>query len=190
MLADPLSPEATKHEINVIPMNFRKDYRPKKDEPGEFVEVHAVDLVKKGSHGEATPWTINALKKDEMLWPFVKPYYDRWLEGQEDPVDGTPIDVLPFIPRGLIDHLRYLNIRTAEDLADLTDNDMQRVGMGARLMVEKARKYIDAKSGEAKFASLLADRDAENEQLRAEIDELKAVVNELTPAAKKTARKG
>src|SRR3546814_13402249 len=105
MLAEPVSPDAATYEVNIVPMNFRTEY---KERDGKFEEVHKVDLVKKGSNGESTPWTIAALQKDRILWPAVRPYYERWCEGQEDPVDGTPIDVLPFIPTGGVGHLRNL----------------------------------------------------------------------------------
>jgi len=188
MLVQPISPDEAKQEINVIPMNFRRDYKPVKGNPDELREVHAVDLVKKGSHGESTPWSISELQKNEELWRYVKPYYDRWLEGQEDPTDGTPIDVLPFVPKGLVDHLRALNIRSAEDLAGLTENDLNRVGMGARRLKEKAVAYVEAMQGDAKFAERVADLSSENENLRAEIEDLKKMVNELTPKEKRKAK--
>lgn len=188
MLPDPTSPDAVSHEINVVPMNFRKEFRPVAGAPGEFKEVHALDLVKKGSHGESTPWTIKALQQNPELWNYTRPFYERWLEGQEDPVDGTPLDVLPFVHKNLVDHLRSLHIRTAEDLAGLTDNDMQRVGMGARMMRDKARLYVQNKEGDAKLADALAERDAENANLRSELEELKAQVNALAPKEKKAAK--
>lgn len=179
MLPDPISPDAVRQDVNVVPMNFRKDFSPVPGNPGEFTEVHKVDLVKKGSHGESTPWKIAALKKDRILWPFVKPYYDRWLEGQEDPAEGTPIDCLPFIPPGAVAHLRNLHIRSAEDLAGVTDADLDRIGAGARMWREKAKAYVEAKQGDAKIADALAERDRENAQLRSEIEDLKAQVSVL-----------
>jgi len=188
MLADPTSPDAVRQEVNVIPMNFRKDYRPSKQNNGEFEEFHSVDLVKKGTNGESTPWTIKTLQKDEILWPAVKPFYERWLEGQEDPVDGTPIDVLSFIPKGIHDHLRSLHIRTAEDLAAVNDADLNRIGMGARRMKEKCIAFLENKSAGAS-ASEVAELRTENEGLRKELDELKSLVDELTEDKPKRARK-
>ncbi len=182
MLADPMSPDATTHEVNVIPMNFRTDYKEVPGKPGEFTEVHKVDLVKKGSNGECTPWTIKALRKQEMLWPNIQPYYDRWVEGQEDPEDGTPIDCLPFIPATLVPHLRLLHLRSAEDLASCTDADLERIGMGARMWREKARAYLDNKPA----AEILAANAELNEKLESqqnEIDELKEQINSLVGAA-------
>ena len=181
MVADPFSTEALAHEINVVPMNFRKDYKPVPEQPGEFTEIHRVDLVKKGTNGESTPWSIKALEQEQMLWPHIKPSYERWLEGQEEPVDGTPLDVLPFIAPALVPHFKSLLIKTAEDLAAATDADLDRIGMGSRGFREKCRAYVANKAGDAKLADMLAARDAENAQLRSELDELKREVNALSP---------
>lgn len=178
MLADPMSPEAVTHEVNVIPMNFHVDYRPIPGKPGEFKEIHVVDLVKKGSNGESTPWRIKDLQENDILWHAMKPYYERWLEGQEDPAEGTPIDCLPFVPPGIVQHLRSLHIRSAEDLAGVTDGDLERIGMGSRGMREKARVYLDAKSGGA-VAEANTELRAENERMSKELEELKAQVNAL-----------
>lgn len=165
-------------DINVLPMNFRADFVPDKTKPGELKEIHRVDLVKKGSNGESTPWTITALKCQPAVWEYVEPYYNYWLKGQEPPVDGTPVDVLPFLPQGLVGHLKNIHIRTAEDLRDATDADLDRIGMGARGYRAKARTYLDAKE-DSKVVESNALLAKENEQLRADVDELKAQVNAL-----------
>lgn len=180
MLADPMSPDATTHQVNVIPVDFRIEYIPVPEKPGEFREVEKVDLVKRGSeHGDRTPWRISALKQDQIIWPAVEKAYEHWKKGQEEPVEGTPIDACPFIAKAVAAHLRNLHYRSVEDLALATDADLNRIGMGARVMREKARLYIDAKKGDARLADALAERDAENERLRGDIEELRNQVNEL-----------
>lgn len=178
MLAHPTAPDESTYEVNVIPMNFRVEHIPIHGKPGEFREVHSVDLVKKGSNGESTPWTIPRLQQDQILWPAIKPFYARWLEGQEDPEEGTPIDCLPFLPVGLVPHLRLLHIRSAEDLAGVTDADLERIGQGSRMWREKTRAYLDAKAGGA-VAVANAELKVENERLGKELEELKAQVNSL-----------
>lgn len=116
------------------------------------------------------------------MWEYIEPFYERWLKGQEDPVDGTPLDVCAFIPAGIVGHLRNLHIKSAEDLAALTDADLERVGMGARGFREKARAYVESKHGDAKLAVVNADLKADNERQQTEIDELKAQVNSLVAA--------
>lgn len=178
MNPDPMSPEAARQEINVIPLNFRVDFIPDKNKPGALREIHRVDLVKKGSHGESTPWSIPAIQKDPMLWNYIEPYYKHWLKGQADPVEGTPLDVLSFLPPSIVSHLKNIHIRTAEDLANATDGDLERIGMGARGWRQKARSYLEAQAG-GQAAAVNAALKTENEQMRAELAELKATVNAL-----------
>lgn len=179
MRPDPLSPDAVHQEINVVPMNFRTDYIPIAGKPGEFKDVHGVDLVKKGSNGESTPWTIKSLQKEQLLWPYIKPFYERWLEGQEEPTEGTPLDVLPFLPKPVIEHLKSLLIRTAEDLAAANDADMDRIGMGARGWRQKTISYLEAKDGAAKISAVNDELTQQVERQQEEIEQLKAQVNSL-----------
>lgn len=178
---------ANNGEINVVPMNFRRDHTPIPG--GEFKEVHMVDLVKKGSNGEATPWNIKRLQQDQILWPYVKPYYDAWLQGQEDPVVGTPLDVLPFLTPGLVQHLKNIHINSAEDLASVGDNEMQRIGMGATAWRDKARAYVEAKEGDGKLADLNQRLTEENELMKAEVHELREEVNKLSALMPKPRKK-
>lgn len=185
MLPDPISPEATTHEVAIIPMNFRIDYRPVPGKPGEFREVEKVDLVKKGSNGQSTPHTIKELRENPMLWPVIKARYEAWKEGQAEPVDGTPLDVWPAVHKGQVDQLRLIHIRTVEDVAGLTDGDLERVGMGARALRDKARDFIEAKKGSAAIIEAKNQLEGENAQLRAELDELREMVNELSANQRK-----
>jgi len=182
MLADPTSPDAIRHEVNVVPLNFRKDHIPDPKNPGELKEVEMVDLIKKGSdHGDSTPWKISVLKADPILWPAIDPYYQHWLKGQDEPVDGTSIDALAFVSPGMSKRLKDLHIRSAEDLAKINESAIQAIGMGGRMLKEKARLFVEGKQGDVKLAAALATRDAENAQLREEVSELKALVNRIAP---------
>ncbi len=187
MLVDPTSPDAVNARINVVPMNFRSEFVPDKTKPGEFKEIHKVDLVKKGSRGESTVWSLNALKKESFLWDFIEPYYNYWLKGQEDPVDGIPLDVLSFLPPAVVGHLKNIHIRTAEDLAACNEGALEKIGMGARGWREKARAYL-AEKDDAVLAEANVKLAKENELLRADMEELKEQVNSLVAGKPKRGR--
>ena len=170
--------ELERKDISVFPHNFRVDHKPIKDKPGEFREVHWVDLIKRGS-GEKTPRPISEVKQDEVVWRFVKPYYEAWLEGQEEPTDGTPIDAVPFIPPSIVPHLKNLHIKTVEDLASLNDADMERVGMGAPGWRNKARTYLESVKDNAAVIEAKQALTEANAALQKEIEELKQQVNQL-----------
>jgi hypothetical protein len=180
MLPDPMSPDAVKHVVAVRPVNFRKDHKPDPKKPGELIEVHRVDLVKMGSGNHSTPWNIEALKKDTILWPAVKPAYEAWLSGQEEPPNGTPLDAWPGVTKGQVERFRLLHLRSVEDLANVTDPDMERIGMGARALREKARAYVKAKEGTSVMAEALAERDALIADQGRELAELRALIETAT----------
>lgn len=172
MQIDPL--DGVDRTVSVVPMNFRTDY---KERGGKLVESDKVDLVKRGSLA-STPYSIKELRKDNILWPMVEPYYEAWKKGQEVPEDGTPIDALPFIPRDLAGHLKLMQFRTAEELAACTDSDLDRIGMGARGFREKAKSFLENQAS-GQVAAQNAELKAQNEALLADLEELKAQVNEL-----------
>ena len=185
MLPLDASLNAHKQEIDVVPWDFREE--PKKLQDGSYEMVHKVTLVKKGTTNSGTPFTIKELKQNQILWPVVEPFYDAWLKGQEEPVDGTPIDVLPFLDKHLVGHLKLMHIKTVEDLASSTDTTLQHIGMGARRIKEKAQAFLDAQaSGDLadKYINLKEKSDIQQQQ----IEELQALVNELTPPEKKRGR--
>ena len=182
MSPDPFSQDATHQRPDVVPMDFRVDYKPVNDKPGEFREVHKVTLRKRGS-GDGTVWLISELKTSQ-LWPFVEPYYDAWVKGQEEPVIGTPLDVLPFVPKEAVARLKLIQIKTAEDLAESNETVLQRIGMGARSLRDKARAYLANKADSA-IADRAQKMEAENAELKARVEELIEQVNSLVDKPKR-----
>lgn len=174
MLPD-LEGDGSQGVINVVPMNFRADHFLREGST-EFEERHYVDLVKKGTNGECTPWAINKLRKNVDIWRFIEPSYEAWLKGQEEPTEGTPVDVLPFLTPGIVSHLKSIMIRTAEDLANAEESTIERIGMGARSFKQKAQAYLDAKVGDGAVAALNQKLTHDNETLRGEIAALRELV--------------
>ena len=166
--------------ISVFPQRFYVRYVPKAGEPGEVDEQHRLVYVKAGHNGASTDVAISVLRKDQMLWPRMEKAYEAWLKGQEAPEDGTPIGAWPGCMQEQAERLRALNLRTVEAVANMTDADMDRVGMGARRLRDDARAYIAAKADTAKTAEILAEARRENDNLRSELDELKAMVKQMT----------
>ena len=84
----------------------------------------------------------------------------RKFEAREDQeaLEGTLLDEWPGISRSQCEELKYLNIRTVEQLAAVSDSNAQGV-MGISFLKQKAEKYLEeSKSGanEAKIAELEA----------------------------------
>lgn len=169
----------------IRPLKFWLDHEPS-GKPGEFREVEYVEWAKKGTNSSTKVEKIAHLKKRgaqgqiNPAWPVIEPYYDAWKKGQEEPTTGTPLSVLPFLTKGQVEHYRLLNIRSAEDLARVSEGDFERMGMGARKARDQAAAYVQAKQNEAVVAAHMAEVKEENAALKAQIDELTKAMNQLT----------
>lgn len=104
-----------------------------------------------------------------------KAEYDAFKAGREAPVSGTALEAWPILNRAQISELRYLQIRTVEELASLSDVQVQHIGMGGMRLRELALAYLD----EAAHEALVTKVTAENDVLRSQIAALQTQVNEL-----------
>lgn len=94
-----------------------------------------------------------------------KQMYQLWCNGQEMPLHGTPIKTWPAASPAQIKELLNLNVRTVEDLAQANEETIRRIGMGARMLVERARAFLEtAKDTGAVTGEILALR-AKNKEL-------------------------
>lgn len=97
--------------------------------------------------------------------------YQAYREGREQRPEGTPIESWPYLTPAQVAELRALSILTVEQMAGLSDAGLQQIGMGARDLQTRAKAF-------------LAGTSAENQQLRGELDALKAQLAELTEKKK------
>lgn len=78
--------------------------------------------------------------------------YKAWKENQEVPTSGTPINGWPAVSPAQQQNLLSLNIRTVEDLASMNDSGLQRIGMGARALQNKAIAWISSANDHGKVS--------------------------------------
>jgi hypothetical protein len=168
---------------HIAVLKFWIEYEETKAKIGEPVEVHWAEWVKKGGNGATTCEKVSRLKKDQVLWPSIERSYEAWLKGQEEPVSGTALSAWPGVHTAQADRLKLMHIRTVEDVAAMTDADLDKIGMGARALRDKARAFIQAKQGEAQIAAALSERDATIAAQSAELEELRATVDALAAKA-------
>lgn len=105
-------------------------------------------------------------------WP---DQYKAFKEGREISLEGTPIEMWPILNKAQVAELKYLGIRTVEHLAELSDNTVQRIGMGGYKLRELAKAFLDDAAMMAQATAL----SRENEQLRNEVATLKSQVEQL-----------
>lgn len=146
--------DVTSRSVSIVPVEFWTDHVPVEGSD----ELKAVDWARWsriGTNGSTTEERVDRLKKhNQIVWGALKPAYEAWKSGQDAPVDGTSVEAWPGVTRGQVAHLKLLNIRTVEALALADDATMDRIGLGSRALVSKARSFVEARdSGVSKLAA-------------------------------------
>lgn len=118
--------------------------------------------------------------------------FEAWKEGQEEPLEGTPIRSWPAVTPAQTKACLGANIRTVEDLATAPEPALQRIGMGARALQQKAAAWLQSANDTGKTAEELATLRRDNEQMADELKEMRETVAALkaeTEKPKKGAKK-
>jgi hypothetical protein len=118
----------------------------------------------------------------KMRFPIA---YQRFLMKKPAPVIGTPIELMPNVGPSLAGELKLLGLRTVEDLARITDdNVVQTIGHGARALIRQAQAFLERTSGEN------VELQQQNAQLRGELTALnkRLAALEKVPRQRKTRR--
>jgi len=103
------------------------------------------------------------------LW---KESYRRWQDGQEPPVDGTPIKDWSSVSPAQCKNLLSAGCRSVEDLAQANDEAMRRLGMGANDLKNKAKAWLQAAKDHGPLTMQIASFEKENDQLKGTIQSL------------------
>lgn len=151
---------------------FTIKYVPDEKDATKLNPVEMVLWGKKGQHimtGQKTPMRITQAKKDKMIWAVIEPYYNAWKAGQEMPADGTPLASWPGVSPEQVDRLRLLRVRTVEDVAALSDNDIDNFGMGGLAIRQQARIFVEMRKDKSAVAAEVAQQMG---GLHAKIEEL------------------
>lgn len=104
-------------------------------------------------------------------------HYRLFKAGEGQKLDGTPLTEVPWLTAGRREELKHFNVLTVEGLAQLDGSALQRLGLNARELKNKAIAWLDAAAGSAgdsRLAAELAARDAEIETLKGQMAELLA----------------
>ena len=105
--------------------------------------------------------------------------YDAWKNGQELPLNGTPIKGWGVISPAVQEELLRLNIRTVEDLAKVTDEGQRAIGMGAIDLKNKAAAWLAQMDDKGGVTLKMASLEQQNAQLKGNVETLERQVREL-----------
>lgn len=148
-------------------------------------QIGSVNTVEK----IATEWLAdqqNLADKNRIPREWLDHYrkrYDEYKQGLEPSVNGTALRLWPAISKADVENCVRLKILTVEDLAQINDDTMRLLGMGARALQQKAQAYLDSR-GDTATEELAALRQKAEDQA-ATIESLLQKVTELEAALPK-----
>ena len=133
---------------------------------------------------EARVWLneIKAKARENTIpatWPAAfEASYKMWKDGEELPVNGTPIKLWPALSPAQVQMITRAGILTVEDLAQLPDSEVGVIGIGGLGLKQKAQSWLQSKNSLAEENAALKTRTSELETqvaaMMAEIQAMKA----------------
>lgn len=108
-----------------------------------------------------------------------KKQYGAWKNGQELPVSGTPVRGWGVISPAKQETLIAMHILTVEDLAEINDEGVKRIGMGAVELKTKAKAWLAQLNDKGPLTMHVARVERENEVLRSSVETLQKQVATL-----------
>lgn len=105
--------------------------------------------------------------------------YAAWKNGQEMPLDGTPIKGWGVISPAQQEMLIRMSVHTVEDLAGINDEGMRRYGMGGLDLKNKAKNWLASIKDHGPTTMKLSALEKENENLTVELNSLKEKMDKL-----------
>ncbi len=142
-----------------------------------FKTEERVEIIMAGNTQTRPVFKVSS--EHQQRWPKE---YERFKQGLEMAVDGTPLEEWPRLRRAQVMELKAIGFVTVEQLAEMSDIAAQRIPMYGRALRELAKAFLD----DAHASALLEKTTADNARKDAEISLLKSQVEELGRMAQST----
>jgi len=107
--------------------------------------------------------------------------YERFLKESEEVMEGTPLDIVPWLPVNLVAELKAMSVHTVEQLAGMSDSNIQKF-QGFNRLRDRAQAFLDLAADEAvntKMAKDLEERDMKIAAQAEQLAQLSARLDEL-----------
>jgi hypothetical protein len=193
-----MTPEEAKQVPAIVPLEFWVEYEEKRNAkgeaiPGEYTPVEKVRWAKKGvQNGSETSEKVARLQKhDKLIWGVLEPYYTAWKRNEDAPVNGVPIDALPFISKQLAKVLKSAHILSAEDFVGTPESLLHKLGIPGILGFKaKCDTFLKAKANEAVIVAQMAAKDERIAFMEQQMAELTEAVKQLSAGRTKREKPG
>lgn len=133
-------------------------------------------------------------KADPAVQAQFPDHYRSWKDGASGVV-GTPIEQLPGMDERKVHEFKAANIYTIEGLAELSDAQIGKAGLGGRHLVIRAQNFLADRKGpglEAQVKALTEERDetrAQMAKLEGQMAELIGFLKQQTPTESRKSKR-
>lgn len=119
----------------------------------------------------------------DLIEKFTK-QYNLWKEGQEMPIEGTPVRGWGVISPAQQETLIKMHVLTVEDVATMNDEGIKRMGMGGVEVKNKAKAWLAQLADKGPLTMHVAKVERENEILKSSVEALQKQVATLVAHVK------
>lgn len=152
---------------NCIPVFYTRpvqnNFKTKLEGRPIFEDKEFVKILIPGTTNESPdrPVTSNDIER----WP---DQYNKFKSKQEQTTEGTPLEVWPMMTQSRVAELKSLNIFSVDQLAELPEGNISKVGPDAHELKKQAKAFLSAAKGSQveELLKEIEDLKAENEALR------------------------
>lgn len=116
----------------------------------------------------------------QARWSQIEPAYEMWKQGQELPLNGTPLQVCPIFNPGMIEVLHQVGIKTVEEVRDLSEVHITRVNLPNMRDIKKQAGIFLANMGSAFSAEREAEKDAQIAAMSERLAAMEALLEQKT----------
>lgn len=142
-----------------------------------YIDTPYISIMQPGNKDSIVIRPATSMDKNRFAEHWRK--FQARTDENEEHIEGTLLSEWPGVTRAQVEELRYLNVRTVEQLANLSDSNSQGI-MGIQLLKTKAKKYLEAAEKSA-TAEALADLQAKYDELVAAASKEQASLVEEAP---------
>ena len=101
--------------------------------------------------------------------------YESFKKSANNKIEGTPLTQFPFISASERKELEYFNIFTGEQLVNMPDGNIDKIGVNGRDLIQKVKAFIEV----AKDTAYISRMTGENEHLKREMELLKEQMQQI-----------
>lgn len=153
----------------------------KSDEEGRavFDEIDYVKILVPGDNKNVIDRKVR--DEDKRRWPSQ---WKRYIEKRDPEVSGTPLKEWAYLSTSRVAELESLNIFSVQQLATISDDNLPRLGPGARDLVKRARHFLEGDD------SAVKELRADNQALKDKIQELEGQLETANRELQKQTKRG